>query len=57
MDTEHCDKCINMYLEIIRLKEDIEDLEIAVNTARFFIFLAAMVGFSIGIAVIRFAIL
>tara|TARA_R100000458_G_scaffold42078_1_gene39881 strand:- start:91 stop:264 length:174 start_codon:yes stop_codon:yes gene_type:complete len=57
MDTEHCDKCINMYLEIIRLKEDIEDLETAVNTARFFIFLAAMVGFSIGIAVIRFAIL
>jgi len=57
MNTKHCDKCVNMYLEIIRLKEDIEDLEIAVNTARFFIFLAAMVGFSIGIAVIKFAIL
>ena len=57
MKTDYCDKCVNMYLEIIRLKEDIEDLEIAVNTARFFIFLAAMVGFSIGIAVIKFAIL
>lgn len=50
MYTEQCDKCINMYLKIISLKEDIEDLEMAVNTARFFIFLASMVGFALGIA-------
>ena len=50
MYTEQCDKCINMYLKIISLKEDIEDLEMAVNTARFFIFFASMVGFALGIA-------
>lgn len=57
MKTDYCDKCVNMYLKIIRLKEDIEDLKISVSHARFFIFLAGIVGYGIGIAVMRFAIL
>ena len=43
---------INQYEYIVKTREQITDLESALNTARFMIFVSGMCGFLLGVSVV-----